>query len=291
MSGRTIIIGLDFGEPSLIAARWVARELGAGAELVLAHAVHLPQAPAFLRELYAPPEQVADDACADAQSRLCVFADSLAAPHVRTEVHVGRPEDVLSKVVEARSAQLLVVGPRRQDRDIRHLLGNIAERALRRSRASVLLARGLPEGAPANVLVGLDETPLMPKIIAAAATLAGGATSRVTAMYVARSIPYDAAPTAASTAENSSREDRVRAVAEEWIVRQLAGTPLDGARAQVAFGEPGVELVEAARALADCVIVVGRNGGDDGSQHLFGRATEIVLAEGDGPVLVVSEDS
>jgi nucleotide-binding universal stress UspA family protein len=291
MSGRTIIIGVDFGEPSLIAARWVARELGADADLVLTHAVHLPEAPSFLRELYAPPEHVVDDARADAETRLRTFADSLGAPHVRAEVQVGRPEEVLSRAVDASSAQLLVVGPRRQDRDIRRLLGNIAERALRRSRASVLLARGLPDGAPTNVLVGLDETPLVPKIIAAAATLVAGATSRVTAMYVASSMTYESAPTAASTAEHRTREDRVRARAEEWIVRRLAGTPLEGARARVAFGEPGVELVEAARALDDCLLVVGRNGGDENNHHLFGRATEVVLAEGEGPVLVVSEDS
>jgi nucleotide-binding universal stress UspA family protein len=291
MSGRTIIIGVDFGEPSLIAARWVAREFGADAELVLTHAVHLPEVPAFLRELYVPPEQVVDDACADAESRLRTFVKSLDAPHVRAEVHVGRPEDVLSNAVEASAAQWLVVGPRRQDRDIRHLLGNIAERTLRRSRASVLLAREVPDGAPANVLVGLDDTPLMPKLIEAAATLVGGAVSRVTAMYVARSITYESAPTAALTAEHRAREDRVRGRAEEWIVRQLAGTPLEGAHARVTFGEPGMELVEAARALDDCVIVVGRNGGDEESQHLFGRATEVVLAEGEGPVLVVSEDS
>jgi len=291
MTARTIIIGIDFGEPSLIAARWVARALGADAELVLTHALHLPEAPPFLRDLYVPPEQVAGDARAGAESRLRSIADSLDAPRVRTEVHVGRPEDVLSKAVEASSAQLLVVGPRRQDRDIRQLMGNIAERTLRRSRASVLLARGLPEGAPANVLVGLDETPLLPKIIAAAATLAGGEASRVTAMYVARSITYESAPTAASTAERRAREDRVRARAEEWIAGQLAGTPLEGAHARVTFGEPGEELVEAARALEHCVIVVGRDGGNGGSQCLFGRATEVVLAAGEGPVLVVSEES
>jgi nucleotide-binding universal stress UspA family protein len=291
MSGRTIIIGVDFGEPSLIAARWVAREFGAGAELVLTHAVHLPEVPAFLRELYVPPERVVDDACADAESRLRTFVESLDAPNVRAEVHVGRPEDVLSDAVEASAAQWLVVGPRRQDRDFRHLLGNIAERTLRRSRASVFLARELPDGAPANVLVGFDDTPLMSKVIEAAATLVGGAASRVTAMYVARSITYESAPTAALTAEHRAREDRVRARAEEWIVRQLAGTPLEGAHARVTFGEPGMELVEAARALDDCVTVVGRNGGDEESQHLFGRATEVVLAEGEGPVLVVSEDS
>src|SRR5919112_3188229 len=100
MSGRTIIIGVDFGEPSLIAARWVARVLGADAELVLAHAVHLRDVPTFLRELYVQPEQRVEDACADARARLRTVADSLDAPRVRAEVHVGRPEDVLSKAVE-----------------------------------------------------------------------------------------------------------------------------------------------------------------------------------------------
>ncbi len=289
MPRQTIVIGVDFGEPSLIAARWVARQFGADAELVLTHAVHFPTPPSFLAALYAPVEASIDDACVQSESRLRTFAASLGAPRVRTEVRVGRPEDVLGQAVDANGADLLVVGPRRQQHGLRQLLGNIAERALRRSRASVLLARNVPAGPPAHVLVGFDESPLLPAVIEAARTLSGGDPSRVVGLYVASSMAYEAAPTAVSAAEHRDREREVRARAEAWIARQLAETELRNARAVVAFGDPGMELLEVARGLGECVIVLGRNGGDTANERFFGRATEFVLGEGEGPVWVVSD--
>jgi hypothetical protein len=62
-------------------------------------------------------------------------------------------------------------------------------------------------------------------------------------------------------------------------------------RVRVTFGERGVELLDTARGLESCLIAVGRNGGDQADEQFFARATEFILAEGDGPVLVVSDES
>ncbi|NUR19426.1 MAG: universal stress protein, partial [Gemmatimonadaceae bacterium] len=44
-----VMVAVDFSGPSLAAARWAARELAPGAEIVLAHVIRAPEAPSFLR--------------------------------------------------------------------------------------------------------------------------------------------------------------------------------------------------------------------------------------------------
>lgn len=47
MKIRRIVVGVDFREPSVAAARWTARELAPDAEIVLLHVVDVPRPPAF----------------------------------------------------------------------------------------------------------------------------------------------------------------------------------------------------------------------------------------------------
>ena len=49
------LVGIDFGEPSLAAARWIADHLARDAEIVLVHVIPVPSGPAFLlKHLRAP---------------------------------------------------------------------------------------------------------------------------------------------------------------------------------------------------------------------------------------------
>lgn len=286
---RSAVIGVDFGEASLIAARWSARYLGPHIELVLAHALHVPEPPGFLRDLYPATEELLVEGRKGVQARLDEFATSLEAEELRREIRAGRPEDVLGDLVDEFEAELLVVGPRRQEAGIRRLMGNIAERSSRRSHASVLLARGLPNGPLRNIVVALDGSPRTPRIIEWGARLAqsGGGGARV--VFVATPMTYESAPTAASSADHRGKEQEVQRRASEWLRAQVAGTSIAGAPVIVAFGDPGQTLVEAADQLEDSVLVVGRNGADSPEDTLLGRVAEFVLTEGARPVLVVGD--
>jgi nucleotide-binding universal stress UspA family protein len=77
MAGRDIVVGVDFSEPSLTAARWTARHLAGDASLVLAHAVCVPEPPRFLRELHPPVQPLIDDARRGAEARLAELAGEL----------------------------------------------------------------------------------------------------------------------------------------------------------------------------------------------------------------------
>jgi nucleotide-binding universal stress UspA family protein len=54
MRFRKIVVGIDFSEASLAAARWVADHLAPDAELLLVHVVSLPRPPVYLQNEIEP---------------------------------------------------------------------------------------------------------------------------------------------------------------------------------------------------------------------------------------------
>ena len=52
-----VLVAVDFGAPSLAAARWVARHLLPDARLVLAHVLPVPRPPAFLTGHMRPSDE------------------------------------------------------------------------------------------------------------------------------------------------------------------------------------------------------------------------------------------
>ncbi|MHB1225245.1 MAG: universal stress protein, partial [Gemmatimonadaceae bacterium] len=93
---RRVVIGVDFDEPSLATARWVAGHVAPDAELVLVHVLPVPRAPAFLsRQLRSPAPFVAQVGPA-MRGGLEGFASTLDAREVRVEVRVGEPAEQLA---------------------------------------------------------------------------------------------------------------------------------------------------------------------------------------------------
>jgi nucleotide-binding universal stress UspA family protein len=56
---RKIVVGVDFTDASLAAARWAATHFAPDAEIVLAHVVPSVRVPSFLRTHLPPPVDVA----------------------------------------------------------------------------------------------------------------------------------------------------------------------------------------------------------------------------------------
>lgn len=286
MDARYIAVGVDFTEPSLQAAHWTARHLARGHDIVLIHAVYLPQPPAFIRGLYPPSDELINDAVRGADLRLRELSLALGAGRIWPDVRVGAPDEVLTSAAREFRAELLVLGPGRKRPGIWKMLGSTAERVARNATTSVFLARHLRDGPPRHVLVALDDSPMTEHVLTAAARLVEHEGATVTVMHVL-SPTWHGAPMQTSAWSEHRRVEEFRQRARTWLHETLQPTPLGGAAIEVAFGDPGFELVTAARRLDADMLVIGRHGARAAGPFL-GSVVEYVLRHGNEAVLVVA---
>jgi nucleotide-binding universal stress UspA family protein len=287
MSTRYVAVGVDFTEPSLQAAHWTARHLVGDRDLVLAHAVHIPEPPAFIRGFYPPSDELVNDAVRGADLRLRELSLALGVGRVWPEVRVGAPDDVLVRVADDFRADLLVLGPGRKRPGIWKMLGSTAERVVRRGSTSVLLGRNLRHGPPRRILVALDDSRMGASVLAAAARLAEPSGAAITVMHVL-SPTWHGAPIETQAWSEHHRVAEFRQRARTWLREKLQDSPLHNAAIDVAFGDPGFELVSAARRLDADMLVIGRHGAR-ASAPFLGSVVEFVLRQGNEAVLVVDD--
>lgn len=288
MHSRYIVVGIDFGEPSVTAARWVAAHLINGEELVLAHAICVPDPPRFLRGLHAPVGPLIEDARRGAEVRMRELSPTLGAARIWPEIRNGRPDEVLIDIALEYRADLVVVGPHGDRPGMWKLLGGTAERVTWRVLSPVLLARGLPPGAPKTLLVALDESDVTPSVIAWAGRIARRSGARAIVLHTVNPLLAGAATLAAGSEERRRAEAQIRQGSEAWLREQIAGTDLDGAATEIVFGDPGFEILGAIKRFGADLVIVGRNAPGRGRATSLGGTTAFVLRNGDGPVLVVS---
>lgn len=283
MAARTILVGFDLSEPSIVAAQWTARHLDGESTLVLAHAICVPEPPSFLRQLYPPTEPLIENARRGAAIRLAEFARRMSHPQLRAEVRVGRPEDVLTTLAEELGAELVVVGLHGQRNGLWRVLGSTAERVVRRTGTSVLLARRLPEPGLRTVLCALDESDLTPLVLEWTMRLAKPTGARIVFAHVARS----SHAVAIDAVTRRDFEEGVRARATDWM-RSQAGVADEGRTSvDVVFGDPAFELLELAeRARAD-LIVIGHHGVARAPTGCLGSVAEFLMRNATRPVLIV----
>nr|NIV22181.1 universal stress protein [Gemmatimonadota bacterium] len=138
-----IVIGIDFSEPSLAAARWTARHFAPDAELILVHSIEIPRPPGYLEKLLGPAPELVENAREGAERRLRELAGELDGARVRLELREGRPSDRIAEVADSVRADVIVVGEHGHHRGFGDILGSTAERLTRSAPAPVLLARRL----------------------------------------------------------------------------------------------------------------------------------------------------
>jgi nucleotide-binding universal stress UspA family protein len=281
-----IVVGVDFGEPSLAAVQWVARHF-ADAELVLVHSVFVPEPPEFLRGLYPPNDHLIEDARRGAEARMAELAGSLGPGRVQTEVRVGRPDEVLVAAATDRQAGLVVVGPHGERPGVWKLLGSTAERVVRRTPVAVLLARGLRQESPRRVLLALDESETRRDVLAWGARLQRRLGAGVVAMHVVNPLQHGAALIGASSGERMRVEDQFRARATAWVEQEAKAADLPDPLVHVAFGDAGFEVLSAITRFGAGLAVVGRHGASGTRGPLVGGVPEFLLRNGTGPVLIV----
>lgn len=293
MKLERILIGVDFSEASLAAARWVTQHLASEAEVVLVHAIELPEFPSFAPDVFLPWDKEWATAEIDrVRPALGELATSLDGGRILPAIRVGQPAREIAMLAEEWSADLVVVGEHGRGGGLGGLwtrLGSTAERVVRSSSAPVLLARGMPPGKPRRILAPIDHSEVAASVLGWARLLRETTGAELVAMHTL-GFELHGRLSLVST-ETKVRELERRALDEtrRWLESRLgeAGIEPATARVEAGFGQPAIEILAAARRLACDLIVIGGRGAGAVARALLGSVVSTVLRGAGCPVLVV----
>ena len=140
-----VVIGVDLTEPSIHAAKWVARQFSPDATIVLLHCLN----PLLVERRAADEREVAERTLADLARKIGTRRSSF-------RIRIGDPARCLADLAAELDADLIAVGSHEEHPDRLPALGSTAERLVRCSPVPVLLCSGAHSGAPRSVLLPLD---------------------------------------------------------------------------------------------------------------------------------------
>lgn len=286
MKIRRIVVGVDFREPSVAAARWTALELAPEAEILLVHAVDVPRPPTLVRGALAPVEPVAENAVIGARARLADLGPWIDGTRVRTEVVLGSAADCLIEAGDVHGADLLVVADHGERRGVWEFLGTTAERLVQRSSVPVLVARGMPPGPPRRILVAIDDSGAARRALRWAAYLGRHLDAKVVALHALEPVVHAPVELAGVMPIEEIHED-LRTETGRWLAEEAREAGGGVERCQVRIGEPAPEIFEAIERERADLLVIGSRGASSPIGAALGGVARVVLRECAVPVLVV----
>jgi nucleotide-binding universal stress UspA family protein len=296
MEFRRVVIATDFSERSLLAARWAARNFAGGLDIVLVHAVTLPEPPPFLRGRFPNLPDVEESARLGALSRLREVARSLSASSVRSEVRIGHAAEQVAAVAREVGADAIVVGRHGDRPGVLHRLGTTADRLVKIAPAPVLLVTGQRDIATKHILVALDDADITRTVVDWSRLLAGRFNADITALHVVHSaiLSHIAAGACGRDEATSLSPSEIRAQVCDEGIRWMLGLfddepPTPSINPEVAFGMIAHEIVAAAERRRSDLIVLGRTGAGLARRPTLGSVAHHVLHTARCPVLVVVE--
>lgn len=289
---RRVVIGVDFDEPSLATARWVASHVAPAAELVLVHVLPVPRAPAFLSRQLRSPEPFVAQVGPAMRGGLEGFASTLNAADVRVDVRVGEPAEELAMAAAAAGADMVCVGYARARRGIARSGRNTVERLLRRLEVPLLV--GSPTAGPlSRLLAAVDGGEGSEGILGAAWGLADRLDARLDALHVldadVRAYARAMSVAVGSPGGAGAAEDGLWEAATAWLGAALEAAGADAGRCgvRVRCGAPGPELLSECAGSPAELTVIGREGRDALAPGPVGSTARLVLSAAATPVLVV----
>jgi nucleotide-binding universal stress UspA family protein len=293
MQLRRVVIGTDFSDASIAAARWVAAHLVSDGELVLVHAIDLPTPPVFLRRLLPTPDEVAENLRVGAEQRMDELAESLPDRKLHTVIRPGSAPQVVADAARECDADLIVVGEHGLRRGVRSLIGTTAERLLTCAPVPVLVARDLPAGPPSVVLAPLDGSDADSRVLSWARTFCDRFGSKVTACHAVDVMElYRRVRTLSAASRLRELEHEFRRDATTWVQQRLAesGLPDPDTAAEIRIGDPRYAIPAMAELAGADLIIMGGAGAGAVSRAVIGSVTSAVLSSTSYPVLVVVGD-
>lgn len=252
-----VAIGVDFSEASAEAARWTIRSFAPGASVLLIHiqpppergdALPAPVSPAGSRE---PMQE-----CLELRARLEV---------PEAAIHIGHGE--IATLVGAAAAEagsdLIALGKHGAGVRLK-ALGSVAERLILHSPLPLLLATGMGEGPPRNILAAVHDDATRLLVLQWAHTLSCEFDAACVALSIAggrvRTHLLSMASLAARGGGVASHElsDGVEESAP-WVSELTEESASEGA-VELGAGDTAGQIVEAAGRLHSDLIVVGSSG-------------------------------
>lgn len=292
---RSVAVGMDFSETSIVAARWAVEHFAPNADMTLVHVIDLPERPAFAEELLPATDTIESVARRSAERHMRKAIASIS-PRAGFEIRFGKPHEQIVEAARARRAEVIIVGPH-DDRHARsRWLGATAERIVRTSPIPVLVTVDPPPRPPQTLLVPVNESRLTGSILAWASQFAESFDAEVKLLHVWSESLY-AYVASMSHAESSDELTAQRAVEQEirdatthWLA-DLTEAGFRGRRAAaiVRHGQVADVTLDIAAATHADLIVMGRSGGLVMSPPPFGSTLRTVLHRAPCSVFVVAE--
>jgi nucleotide-binding universal stress UspA family protein len=297
MQLERIVIGMDFSASAIEAAGWIAHSFAPDAELVLVHAIVVPEIPRFLRQRTVPPDTLVETARLGAEQRMRELAATLGAKLVWPEIRVGTPAEQIVQVCKEYDADLIVVGPHgERTGGWGERLGSTAERLVRTAPTPVLLTTHLRDAVPRRILVPVDDSSVTPWVVRWARALASRFGAASTAIYVIGPAVFSSALSMASVGtidvgpEVNALRSELRDDAHHWIARAVRDNgDREPITTDVVFGDPGAQIVGIAQRTNIDLIVMGSRGLKGMKRMLLGSVASHVLRHAPCPTLVVKE--
>lgn len=288
MSPERILVGVDFRQPSLAAARWAAAHFGTCA-IELAHVLPIPEVPAFLRPSMPALDDRLKTASASPLPALRGFAGTLGVKNLSIQVRVGPTVDSLAEAAATFGADLVVLGRKALDGS----RGRTLERLIRRLAVPALVVDGHVRGSPRRILAAVDDASVGRKVVEWAGALAQHFGAELTLLHaLSQSLLSHQWLWEERACESDSvslgKSSRWVAPTHAWLQRlgDSVGQSA-GSRTIVAVGAPGPVMLARARVSRADLIVVGRNGAHAMSTADIGSATRLTLRATKVPILVV----
>lgn len=291
---RRIVLGVDFSQPSITAAKWCTEWLGKDVEYILAHALVVPKVDGILSHRFPISDSLLSNARTGAVRRLREIATAFEGVNLSFEVGEGRPADVLQEIAQRNDAELVVVGRHGEGGVHRGYTGRTADRLVRASTVPVLVVDVVPSAAPSRILVPLTYSSITPYVIEWARRVYDLTNASVIATHVvgsavlshvlSMSVIRNGEPLTTTEIDEAFTEDR-----DNWK-RELvtAGISASDVDAQVVFGEVSDAILAAADEHHAQLIVMGSHAGPV-RRLLLGSAASAVLRQARCPVLIVTE--
>ena len=289
-----IVAGIDFSAASIEAARCASKWLAHDGDLILAHALVLPEASGIVATRYRIAETLLTNARVGAQRRLDDVTSAFNLSGIKTDIRVGRPAEVLAEVARAHEADLIVVGKHGEGRMLRGYTGRTADSILRSAAAPILVMNGRMEERPRTILVPITYSSVTPFVVEWARKLHEASGAKVVALHVvgAAVLSHVLSMSAVKPGETPTLEeiDEIfREDADRWRNEFVAaGIPGQFVDSKVVFGEVSTAVLAAAAMHQADLIVMGSHAAPL-RRILLGSAATAVLRDAEVPVLIVVE--
>jgi nucleotide-binding universal stress UspA family protein len=286
---RLIVVALDLEAGSgPVLARAVQLATASGARLVAVHVIEADALSEFAQTLGRSDADLRDQVRQQAAARLdqlCAENDRFRRTEVRVEF--GVPYEAIARVVDERSADLLVIGANKDLAPRARILGSTADRLVRTWRGSILVVKRAAAAPYRRVAVGVDFSPPSAAAIQAARRVAADASLEL--VHVT-DIPLGFQQQLARAGTSLADIEKYRRAKAASLADELSRFARASVGTEVAIcvleGDPGTSL---ARYDTD-LVVVGPNGRGLVLQAVLGSVTRRVLRDAVGDVLVAGMD-